>query len=157
MSADAPSRIHLWSGLIVLGVFLAGAAAGAGLMTWLRPHPPGPHHARGPGALPPPMAALGLSPEQQAQAWAIMERHRAEFEAVVKESFPRLRALQDEVDQELLGILTEAQAKEFEAQKARRPRGPEGGARGFPGMPGGPPGPGPGGPPMGGDGAPPPR
>lgn len=141
MPADTPSRLHLWSGLVVLGVFLAGAAAGAGVTTWLRPRPPPHHgHGHGPGDLPPPIAALGLSPEQEGKAKAIMERHRPEFEAVLKESFPRLRALQDQVDQELKGILTEAQAKELDAQRARRPPGPGGGHPRPPGMPGGPPG-----------------
>jgi len=140
MIAEAPSRIHLWSGLIVLGTFLAGGAAGAGLVTWLRPGPPhhGPHQPS-PGWLPPPLAALDLTVEQQQKAKAIMEKHRPELEAVVRESFPRLRALLDQVDKELRGILTEPQALKFDELKAKRPLGPEGVPPGFAPGAGGPP------------------
>jgi Spy/CpxP family protein refolding chaperone len=151
MSADVPSRLHLWSGLIVLGTFLAGAAAGAGLVTWLRP----PLFHQGPreGGLPPPLTGLGLTPDQQQKAQAIMERHRPAMEAVLKESFPRLRALRDQVDQELKTILTEPQARKLDEWKARSPQGGEDGPQGFPHEHGAPL---PGGLPPGLPGAPPP-
>jgi len=145
MSADLPSRLHLWSGLIVLGTFLAGTAAGAGLVTWLRP--PLQHHDPREGGLPPPLGGLGLTPEQQHQARAILERHRPAMEAVLKESFPRLRALREQVDQELKTILTEPQLRKLDEWKARLPQEGESGPQGFPHESDGPP---PDGPPVGG-------
>jgi hypothetical protein len=163
MPADpAARRLHLWTALILLGVFLAGAATGAGLAHVLRP-PPRPA-GRG-GMLPPLLSELGLSPEQAEEARAIFERHRPEIEAAIQESFPRVRAIQDRADAEIRALLTPEQARRFEASRSRRPplpgMGPGMGPHG-PGRPGfEPPGPPPGEPPPGapppGDGPPPPR
>ena len=120
------SRIHLWSGLVILGVFLAGAATGAGLHAWLRhpgAFPPPPMLGR----LPPPYSELGLSPEQQSEARAIAERYRPAMESVLEQTFPRMRAIQQEMDRELRSILTEPQARRFDELRARRP--PQGSPR----------------------------
>jgi hypothetical protein len=142
MSADpAPRRLHLWTALVLLAVFVAGGATGAGLAWAFRP--PGPAHGpagrRPPGdGLPPFVAELGLSPDQLARARAIAERHRAEIEAVVQESFPRVRAVQDRVEQEIRAILTPEQATRFDELRSRRPplRGPGGRGDRPPGPPG---------------------
>jgi hypothetical protein len=158
MSADpSPRRLHLWTVLVLVAVFAAGAATGAGLARAFRPHGPGPAGPRPPGdGLPPFVAELGLSPDQLARARDIAERHRSEIEAVVQEAFPRVRAVQDQVDQEIRAILTPEQAKRFDELRSRRPplRGP--GGRGD--RPPGPPGLDPRGPPPGppGDFPPPP-
>jgi hypothetical protein len=135
MPADPNARrLHLWTALILLGVFLAGAATGAGLSALLRtPRHPGQPH--GPAMLPPPLAELGLSPEQVEQARAIFERHRAEMEAAVQAAFPRVRAVQEQVDSELRAILTSEQAARLDAMRARRPPLP-GMGPGGPGTPG---------------------
>jgi Spy/CpxP family protein refolding chaperone len=135
MPADPNARrLHLWTALILLAVFLAGAATGAGLSVLLRtPRHPGQPH--GPAMLPPPLAELGLSPEQVEQARAIFERHRAEMEAAVQAAFPRVRAVQDQVDSELRAILTSEQAARLDAMRARRPPLP-GMGPGGPGTPG---------------------
>jgi uncharacterized membrane protein len=162
MPADPNARrIHLWTALILLGVFVAGAATGAGVAVFVgvrRPHGP-------PGMLPPPIAGLGLSPEQADKARAVLERHRPEIEAAIQESFPRVRAIQDRADAEIRALLTPEQAARFDEARSRRPSlpgmgpgmGPHGpGRRGFE-PPGPPPGePPPGGPPPG-EPPPPPR
>ncbi|XXF74878.1 hypothetical protein P2318_17540 [Myxococcaceae bacterium GXIMD 01537] len=123
MATDTARRIHLWSGLIILGVFLAGVATGAGLFAWLRPYArPGPPF----GGMPAPLRELNLTPEQHAQARAIFERHRTEVENLLHDTFPRVRAAQEEMDRELRAILTEEQARKFDELQARRPRGPPG-------------------------------
>jgi Spy/CpxP family protein refolding chaperone len=138
MPADpAARRLHLWTALILLGVFLSGAAAGAGLAHFLRPPPrPAGPPGRG-GMLPPPLVELGLSPEQAEKARAIFERHRPELEAAIQDSFPRVRAIQERAEAEVRALLTPEQAARFDAVRARRPP--------FPGMGHGmgPPGPGP--------------
>jgi Spy/CpxP family protein refolding chaperone len=136
-------RLHLWSGLIVLGVFLAGAVAGAGVYAWLRPPAP-PMMGPPPGGLPGPLRELNLTPEQREQAKAIFEKHRATVEALIQESFPRVRAAQEQMDRELRAILTEEQARKFDELRARHPPRPPGGpGRGGPPPDGLPPPPGP--------------
>src|SRR5512136_789244 len=139
MTADtSPRRLHLWTALVLVAVFAAGAATGAGVTWALRP----PHPRGGPppaGGIPPFVARLGLSPEQEARVRAIAERHRPELEAAIQETFPRLRAVQDEVDREIRAVLTPEQAARFDELKSRRPpfrgRGEAGGpAGGPPGM-----------------------
>jgi uncharacterized membrane protein len=136
-------RIHLWSGLIVLCVFLAGAVAGAGLSAWLHPppsRPPPPRH----GWLPPHLGELELTVDQQKKAQVIFEKYRTIMEDLVQETFPRVRATQDQMEQELRAILTDAQGKKLDEIRARRPPPPSGGPRnhGPPGLgpePDGPP------------------
>ncbi len=102
-------RLHLWSALIVLGVFLCGAAAGAGIFAWLRHDPMRghPHH----GWLPVHFGELGLTPEQKVKANAILEKQRAAVEAAIKETFPRVRAAEVEMEREMRAILTEPSQK----------------------------------------------
>jgi hypothetical protein len=134
MSNDAPVwRIHVLSGLLLLGTFLAGGAAGIGLAYALgghgRPRPP-----EGPPPLPRQFQELGLSPAQQREAEAIFARHRPELDAVLQESYPRVRAVNERMESELRAILTPEQAKRLDTLKARRPPPPPHG----PGFGGGP-------------------
>jgi hypothetical protein len=136
-------RLHVWSGLIVLGVFLGGAATGAGVYAWFHP---AHHRFRPPGGdvLFGPLRELNLSPDQERKAKAILEKHHEAMEAMLKETFPRMRAAQEQMDRELRAILTEEQAKKFDEIRARRPPPPPGGPgrfgpRGFGPPPGAPP------------------
>jgi len=142
----SPRRIHLLSAAIVLASFLAGAATGVGFYRWVAPHGPPPRERF---SLPPHFAALGLSPEQERQAAAILERHRPEMDALIRESYPRMQAIVERTHDELRQILTPAQRARFEEIEKRRPP-----REGHPGGPGGPGLPPPGGPPP--PGAPPP-
>jgi hypothetical protein len=145
MSSDvAARRIHLLSGLLLLGTFLAGALAATGVVFALHGHGhPRPPEGRPP--LPRQFQELGLSASQQLQAEAIFERHRPELDAVLQESYPRIRAVNERMESELRSILTPEQVQQLERLEARRPPG-----SGFPGgRPGAgpPPPPPPGGPP----------
>lgn len=97
-------RIHLVSGLIVLGTFLAGALAGVGLA-----HSLGPRFLHHPGA-PPFVRELDLSPEQDAKLRGVLERHRHELDAVERAMKSEMRA-----------VLTPEQQKKFDEMEARRP------------------------------------
>ncbi len=112
-------RLHVWSALIVLWGILCGAAAGAGIFAWLRHEPMRghPHH----GWLPVHFGELGLTSEQQVKANAILEKQRAAVEAAIKETFPRVRAAEVEMEREMRAILTESQAKKLDEILARRP------------------------------------
>ena len=139
MPADPnPRRLHLFTALILVAVFVAGAATGAGLTWALRPAGHGPPGPRPPAdGMPPFLSELRLSPDQAAQARAIVERHRPEIEEAVQETFPRVRAIQDRVDREIRALLDPDQAARFDELRSRRPplRGMGGPGRPPPGPP----------------------
>ena len=141
MSGEAPKKFPLTSLLIVVITFVAGAGTGAGLHASFgnrhvgpRPHP----GMKGPRkGLPPHLEQLDLTAEQRKQVEALVEKFHPRFEAIFKESFPRVSALREELDAELLPLLTEDQRAKWEQLKKERPdRGP-----GFGPPPGVPPGP----------------
>lgn len=143
MSADVSSRrLHLWTALVLVAVFAAGVATGVGVLRAFCPplHGGRPGRPPGPGGMPPFVAELGLTPDQQGRVQSIVDGHRAEIEAAVRETFPRVRAIQDRVDAEIRAVLTPEQAARFDALRARRPPGPgPGGPPPMPGMDGRPP------------------
>ena len=130
---EVPGNIRLWATVVLIAVFVIGAACGAALWHALaRPnHPP-------PMMGPIPMHALDLTPEQEEKARAIFETYRPQIDAVLEESFPKVRAVIEKVDQDLMKILNDEQKKRFEEIKAERSAGPDDmGRRGMhpPGMP----------------------
>src|SRR5512133_3749830 len=112
-------RLKLAAIAVLLGVFVAGAVTGAQLYRWgERSSLPFP-----PPRMPPPMRfrALGLSAEQERQVDAIMRKHHPEVEAVLREGFPRLRAIHDRIDAEIRPLLTEEQRLKFDSMKSESP------------------------------------
>lgn len=71
---------------------------------------------------------LSLTIAQEAQTQAAFERHRPKFDCVLRETFPKVRAVQDEIDSELEKLLTPEQAQKFTEMRKRRapPGGPMG-------------------------------
>lgn len=146
----SPRQIRLVTALVVFGTFLLGVGTGVGLSRTTPPPPP----PRPPAPfLPGPPGALHLTAEQEAKAREITERYRPKLEAVWRDSFPRLQALNEQMEKELREILTPEQRKLLDEMKAHRPPPPHG----FGGPPPGPPPGGPMAPPPPGHGfAPPP-
>jgi hypothetical protein len=153
-SGRTTRQIRLLTALLLFGTFLLGAVAGAGLSHWNR-FPPPPRHVP---FLPGPPGALKLTPEQEAKARAITERHRPELEAIWREEFPKVKAVNEKMEKELREVLTPEQQKILDEVRAHRPpmlrggpmlpggmMGPGGPPPGVPGLPpiGGPPGAGP--------------
>lgn len=145
MSGEAPKKFPLTALLIVVITFAAGAGTGAGLHASFgnrhvgpRPHP----GMKGPRkGMPPHLEQLDLTAEQRTQVEVLLEKYHPRFEAIFKESFPKVSALREEMDTELMPLLTEEQRVKFEELKKQRPdRGP--GGPGF-GPPPGPPPPAP--------------
>jgi len=146
-----PRQIRLLTALLLFATFVLGIVAGVGLSQWIRiglppPRPPAPF-------LPGPPGALKLTPEQEAKAREITERYRPQLEAIVREGFPKVKAINEKMENELREILSPEQRKALDEIKAHRPPFPPGGP-----MPGGPMLPGMigHGSPPGGPGAPPP-
>jgi Spy/CpxP family protein refolding chaperone len=126
----SPRQIRLLTALLLFGTFLFGAATGAGFSRYNH-MPPGPHRPP-PPFLPGPPGALKLTSEQEAKAHEITERYRPQLEAILRANFPKVQALNEQMEQELRQILTPEQTKILDEMKAHRPPMPPGG-------PGGPP------------------
>jgi hypothetical protein len=114
----SPRRVRLMTALLLAATFAAGTAAGAGLCRWAAPchGPPGP----------PPFALeqfreLGLSPDQQSRAREIAERHRPELEEILRATFPKVRAIHEQMGKELRERLTAEQRTKLDEIEARRP------------------------------------
>jgi Spy/CpxP family protein refolding chaperone len=133
----SPRRVQLLAAVVLLITFALGTATGAALLRHFEPQ-------RGHRMPPPPMLVreLNLSAEQDAKVREIFERFRPRFDAVVRETFPRVRAINAEMDKEIRAVLTPEQQKRFDELKARAPQGGAPGGGGF-GAPFGGPGRGP--------------
>jgi len=131
---------------LLAAMFVIGAFAGAGLVRLARPAlgPPPFHHD--------PFRHLDLTPDQRARAEKILEKHRPALDAIVEETRPRVRAIQETIEKELAEVLTPEQVRRLEELRARMPPPP---GPGF-GPPAGPPGRPPPGFPHGEGGPPPP-
>jgi Spy/CpxP family protein refolding chaperone len=132
-------RLHILSGVVMIATFLLGGVTGFGLALWTKPggrppHRPPPPGMRG-GGLPPYLHELDLSPDQERQARAIVEKYRPELDAVVRATFPKVREINDEIDADLAKILTPAQLERMKELRARGPGPPPPGEEGPPGGP----------------------
>jgi Spy/CpxP family protein refolding chaperone len=131
----SPRQIRLLTALLLFGTFLSGAVAGAGFARWMHLPPPPPRPAP---FLPGPPGALKLTPAQEAKARAITEHYRPQLEAILRANFPKVQAINEQMEKELREMLTPEQIKVLDDIKAHRPPMPPGGP-----MPGaGPPPPG---------------
>jgi Spy/CpxP family protein refolding chaperone len=121
----SPRQIRLLTALLLFGTFLFGAVAGVGLSQWNHrpscpPRPPAPF-------LPGPPGALNLTPVQEAKAHEITERYRPQLEAILRANFPKVQALNEQMEKELRALLTPEQTKILDEMKAHRPPMPPGG------------------------------
>ena len=133
------SWLRLMSGFVLVGVFAAGALFGAGLMRWMAPHDPIAEHE---GMRPPPPGPieamtheLGLDATQRDQLRTIADAHRADLEAIMHETQPRIRAVLETIEQEMTPHLRPEQVEKLEAWRKRRPPPPMPGMGPPPGAP----------------------
>lgn len=127
-----PRQIRLLTAVLLFVTFLLGTAAGVGLARWSGS--PRPHRPFAP-FLPGPPGALHLTPAQEAKARSITESYRPKLDAVWRDSFPKLQALNEQMEKELREVLTPDQRKTLDEMKARHPLPPPGAG---PHRPGGP-------------------
>jgi Spy/CpxP family protein refolding chaperone len=123
--ATTPRRVRLLTVGVLAATFLLGAVTGVGTSSWVLAHRLGPP----PGDLPRgpwPLRELDLSEEQRTRIHEIFERHRPTLDAVLRESFPLLRSVNEEIDREIREVLTPEQRVEFDRMKERRPFPPPG-------------------------------
>ena len=113
---SSPRTVRLLTAILLVATFAAGSVAGAGLCRWVSPKPPPP-----PMFPPIPLEELGLSAEQQRNAHDIVERHRPELEAILRETYPKVRAVNQQTQRELREVLTSEQRARLDEFEARRP------------------------------------
>jgi hypothetical protein len=133
LAENSPRTIRLVTALVLLGMFVAGVVTGASLWRWLG-GPPQHTRLHGPGGLPGPFGDLMLSKDEESKVHDVMEKHRPELEAALKDTFAKVRTIHEATEIEVRALLSPEQQKRFDEIKARRPPEP------VPGMM--PPGPG---------------
>ena len=110
------SWLRLMSGLVLVGVFAAGAFFGAGLMRFHRPpHPPPP-----PGPIEAMTRELSLDAAQVDALHAIAAAHHAELDAIMRAAQPRVREVLFAIEDELRPRLRPDQIQKLEAWRAHR-------------------------------------
>ena len=117
---EGTTKVRIATAGVIIATFLVGAAVGAGGMRLMHPRRHG-----GPPMLP--LAELALTADQDRAAKAIIEKRRPELEAILHESFPKVRAIHEDVEREVRKLLTPEQnqhldqlEKPDEATKASR-------------------------------------
>lgn len=116
-TSASPRMVRVLSAILLVATFAGGVVTGAGLHVWTRwprsaPPPPMP------GPLP--IEQLGLNEEQRKAAHEILERHRPELDAVLRETFPRFREINDRMAEELKAVLTPEQRLQLDELRSRR-------------------------------------
>jgi Spy/CpxP family protein refolding chaperone len=125
--------------LVVAAIFLSGLASGFAGSVLLHPRPPPPG-----GGPPPWLRELRLTDAQRVAAEVIFKRHHDDVDALMRETLPKVRARNEQMEQELAAVLSPEQRQQLEEIRARRPPPPPpppGGPPGFEGRPPPPPGP----------------
>lgn len=124
MANSEPSawRIRFATLSVVLGLFVSGAVTGAALYRWARldactesglPPRPGPWELFG---------SLNMSDEQQQKVRAIFDRYKPDLDNALRETYPKVRAIQERIDADVVKVLTDEQRKKFDnARKHHEP------------------------------------
>jgi Spy/CpxP family protein refolding chaperone len=121
--ARPPRTIRLMTAFLLLGTFALGCITGAGLARWLLADEDTRRDSfsEPPGFGPLPLRELDLNEEQREKAWTIFEKHRPELDAVLRENFPRVMAINERIEQEIREFLTPEQRTHLDELKRRPP------------------------------------
>jgi Spy/CpxP family protein refolding chaperone len=114
-----PRTVRLLTVVVVAATFVAGFTSGAGFHRWATGE-------YGPPPAPPMVSSrvlheLNLSPDQREKADQILERYRPKLETILESTFPKVKRLRTQAEQEVRGILTAEQRSRFDEIRARRP------------------------------------
>jgi Spy/CpxP family protein refolding chaperone len=135
--SSSSTKVRLLTAALFVATFAAGTAFGAGLFVVARPFsevgpgrghgPPGPGGPGPFGGRPPfplPLGELELTPAQEAETHRIFEKHRPELDAILKESYPRVRAINERIEADVRKILTAEQIRKLDEMPRHRPPAP---------------------------------
>jgi Spy/CpxP family protein refolding chaperone len=115
-------RVRLAASALLLAVFSTGAVAGVAGYRWVL-------FDTGREEMPPPpeelgfrLRTLGLTTEQETSVRKIFDQYRPELDAVLRETFPKVRAVQARIDADIAKVLTVEQRQKF--LNSAKPHGP---------------------------------
>jgi Heavy-metal resistance len=112
-----PNRSQTWAAALLVAVFAAGVATGWGLRGSTTRHAFNPRDTK---AMVAHLAKeLDLSAAQQDSVRVIIDRHRAEMEAIWKQVHPRVDSLRTVLQTEISAQLTPAQQSRYRDLVAR--------------------------------------
>jgi len=118
--SSSPRTVRLMTVLVLLATFAAGTVTGGGLVHWFA------SDADPSRIMPPPMLPLhelNLSEAQEKKVHEIMERYRPKLEALLDEAFPKVNAVNEQIEREVRAVLTDEQRRTLDRSKNLR-RGP---------------------------------
>lgn len=141
-------KIQLYTGLVLVGVFLLGTLTGTGITLWssregsLFPGGPPDTRHRPPHFGPWSLAQLQLSAEQERAVHGVFDSYRPQLDAVLREGFPKVRKITEKIDMEVRALLESEQKELFDKlrHKRHKRRGPMSRPSGPPFLRGPPPG-----------------
>ncbi len=125
-SETSPRTVRLLTAVLLVATFAVGVVTGVGLCHWIIGYrgPPPPPPMMGPI----PAEELGLSSEQRQRVREIMDRYRPELEAVLHETYPRVRTINERMEKEVRSVLNAEQQARLDDIRSRRPPPPPPGA-----------------------------
>jgi len=119
-----PRRTRLLAAVVLVATFLAGGLAGAGLQHALHGghggH--GGHEMADERPLPPPLRGLDLTEEQERQVREVVDRYHPRMEAVMRQTWPVMKPVFDEMAVEIKALLEPGQQAQFEAKRQEMER-----------------------------------
>jgi Spy/CpxP family protein refolding chaperone len=118
----SPRKIRLLTAVLLVATFAAGTVTGAGLGRWISSSyggAPPSLPAMGPPLLP--LNELGLTEEQKQKVLDIFEQHRAELEAVLRDTYPKVHTINEKIAEEVRAVLTPEQRTKLAEIEAHRP------------------------------------
>lgn len=98
---------------LFLFVFVAGAITGVAVYRWQWLGAPRADMLPHPGEMGLRLHRLNLTEEQRTQIRAVFENYRPKLDAVLRETFPKVRAVQELIDADIVKLLTEKQRLQF--------------------------------------------
>ena len=120
----SPRTVRLLTAVLLLATFAAGTVMGAGVCRWVVPReermPP-------PMLAPIPLEEFDLTQQQWEDIRIIVDRRRPELDAILQETYPKVRKITDEIDKEVRDVLTPEQKVRFDELKKRPPSPHRGG------------------------------
>lgn len=115
--SSSPRTVRLMTALVLLATFAAGTVTGGGLVHWFASDADPSRHV-GPPMLP--LLELNLSEGQEKKVHAIFQRYRPKLEALLHETFPKVRAVNDQIERDVREVLTDEQRRILDHSKSMR-------------------------------------
>jgi hypothetical protein len=117
--SSSPRTVRLMTALVLLATFAAGTITGGSLVHWFAADA---EPARPMGPLMLPLHELNLSEAQQKKVHAIFESYRPKLEELLKDTFPKVRAVNEQIERDIRGVLTDEQRLVLDRSKRHGPR-----------------------------------